>query len=422
MRTSVAATFAVGIGLWLADIGEGYWRNGPRWPSGSIVMHLQLGSTSGSFIDGTGTWNSKAENALSIWNTNIGRVSFQVVRDSSSGISYSNGINNVFWDDNIYGDSFGSDTLAITLYRYRVSDSTLTEADVVFNLTKEWNSYRGNVRSGLNDIRRVALHEFGHVLGLGHPDEHGQSVSALMNSRISNLDSLQTDDIDGARAMYGSSAPPANRSPSVTASCSPCTVESGISSSLRATATDPDGDSLTYQWSAAQGSFSSSTSESTTWNAPLQPATVLATVTVRDSRGASASATVTLTVVFRDRLRVSARLLPGQALVSPSAQYRLVYQTDGNLVLYDDVARRDLWSTNTALTSAGFLTVQPDGNLVLYNAQSRDMWSSGTSGDANAYLVVQNDGNVVLYRANGQPLWDRISRPGGAPGLGLMAP
>ncbi|OFW14125.1 MAG: hypothetical protein A3F70_01345 [Acidobacteria bacterium RIFCSPLOWO2_12_FULL_67_14] len=99
-----------------------------------------------------------------------------------------------------------------------------------------------------------------------------------------------------------------------------------------------------------------------------------------------------------------------------------MYQTDGNLVLYDDVARRDLWSTNTALTSAGFLTVQPDGNLVLYNAQSRDMWSSGTSGDANAYLVVQNDGNVVLYRANGQPLWDRISRPGGAPGLGLMAP
>jgi hypothetical protein len=31
------------------------------------------------------------------------------------------------------------------------------------------------------------------VLGLTHPDDHGQSVSAVMNSRTSNTDSLQAD-------------------------------------------------------------------------------------------------------------------------------------------------------------------------------------------------------------------------------------
>ena len=119
-----------------------------------------------------------------------------------------------------------------------------------------------------------------------------------------------------------------------------------------------------------------------------------------------------LPVVFRDRLRVGARLNPGQALVTINGQYRLLLQPDGNLVLYDDVARRDLWATNTVGT-AGFLTVQSDGNLVLYNAQGRDVWSSGTFGDSNAYLLVQPDGNVVLYRGNAQVLWDRISKPGG---------
>ena len=75
----------------------------------------------------------------------------------------------------------------------------------MFNSAFNWNSYRGNVRaSGVWDIRRVALHEFGHVLGLDHPDQNGQQVDAIMNSILGNLDSLTADDIAGAQSMYGS--------------------------------------------------------------------------------------------------------------------------------------------------------------------------------------------------------------------------
>jgi hypothetical protein len=49
------------------------------------------------------------------------------------------------------------------------------------------------------------------------------------------------------------------------------------------------------------------------------------------------------------------------------------------------------------------LTLQEDGNLVLYKKDGGLIWSSETRGAAR--LQVQNDGNVVLYDANGNVKW-----------------
>ena len=51
------------------------------------------------------------------------------------------------------------------------------------------------------NLRRLVLHELGHVIGLGHPDQKGQSVQAVMNSRTFH-DTLQPDDIAGVKALY----------------------------------------------------------------------------------------------------------------------------------------------------------------------------------------------------------------------------
>jgi len=92
-------------------------------------------------------------------------------------------------------------------------------------------------------------------------------------------------------------AAPANRPPTVVASCNPCTVEVGRTSTVSADAQDPDGDPLTYRWSAPAGTLASPTSRQSLWTAPGQEGPVPFTVAVDDGKGGTASSSVTIQVV-----------------------------------------------------------------------------------------------------------------------------
>lgn len=197
----------LGVGAVLAAAGMawGYALLGSRWATTRPVIELQLGA-SGTLIDGSASWNAVAERALATWNRKVARVQFLVVRNSTAPIADGNGRNNVFFSDTFFGLGFGS-AVAITSEWDNAAGQRI-EGDTVFNSNLAWNSYRGNLQRAagggtLYDLQRVALHEFGHLLGLDHPDERGQTVSALMNSRVSNLDHLTADDIAGAQALYG---------------------------------------------------------------------------------------------------------------------------------------------------------------------------------------------------------------------------
>lgn len=165
-----------------------------------IVMHLQMGASSGQLHDGSASWGQVAEDALATWNAYLTDARFLVVRNSTIPIVANDGKNSVFFSSTVFGDAFGPSTLAVATTW--TQSGHRNEADVVFNTNKSWNSYRGNLWNGVSDFRRVALHEFGHVLGLDHPDEAAQSVTAIMNSNTGNIDSLRSDDIAGARALW----------------------------------------------------------------------------------------------------------------------------------------------------------------------------------------------------------------------------
>ena len=189
----------------------GFALMGDSWPAGTdIVMHLSLSRTFSGLQDGSTSWNASAADALQIWNQHLQTVRF--VQGGSVASGNGDGRNSVFFSNSIYGDSFGDRVIAVTVGFNDASDQTvIAETDVIFNNTEQWNSYRGAQQydsrgNPIFDLHRVALHEFGHVLGLDHPDAKGQTVHALMNSTTDDNDSITADDIAGAQHLYGTSS------------------------------------------------------------------------------------------------------------------------------------------------------------------------------------------------------------------------
>ncbi len=99
-------------------------------------------------------------------------------------------------------------------------------------------------------------------------------------------------------------------------------------------------------------------------------------------------------------------LTPGQAVASCDGRFRLVHQTDGNVVLYDIVhGFRPIFNTGTFDKATSLLIMQTDGNLVLYSPSFEPLYNTGTFGNPGARLAVQDDGNLVIYSPSNVPLF-----------------
>jgi hypothetical protein len=272
-----------------------------RWRTSPVTMHLQLGTISGSLIDGSTSWGAVAEDALATWNGVLTNFRFTVVRDSTVAQARSNRLNNVFFSSTVYGSTFDRFTLAVTLLSTSSTNGVsngFTEADVLFNTAFSWNSYRGNLRNAsgggtLQDFRRVAIHEFGHALGLNHPDDIGQSVSAIMNSVTSNTDTITGDDIAGARAIYDGNTVAV--APSITTQPTSRTVTVGASTTFTVVATGAA--QLTYQWFRNGSTAITGATAASFTLSNVQPANAASyTVVVANSAGSITSNAATLTV------------------------------------------------------------------------------------------------------------------------------
>ncbi|MEZ5414237.1 MAG: immunoglobulin domain-containing protein [Opitutaceae bacterium] len=174
------------------------------WLPGNVLMDLKLGES---------RFNNATLDALNTWNNQLQLVSFTSRISTGQQEDYKN---DMYFAADYEGEDLGDGVLAVTfIYTFRtISEiNQLFETDIVFNTDYDWELYTGPPVSGTPDFRRVALHELGHVLGLGHPDESGQSVTAIMNAYISSVYTLQADDISGGQNLYrapGNTSSPGN--------------------------------------------------------------------------------------------------------------------------------------------------------------------------------------------------------------------
>lgn len=180
-----------------------------KWPAGEIKFRTLLGDAGRVLIDGNTSWNDVAIGAAFLWNEELRPVRLAVTPGSGEPGSR-DGISQAGWSDTVYGQTFGG---AIAVAVTWSSGGKVVESDILVNENSEWDSFRGPLsgHGSTNDLRRVLAHEFGHSLGLHHPDEAGQNVDAIMNSIASDIDEPAADDIAGILAIF----PPESTRPTV---------------------------------------------------------------------------------------------------------------------------------------------------------------------------------------------------------------
>jgi len=178
-----------------------------KWPGAQTTIFTGIPGASRSGIP----WSVALQRAAGQW-TDSTRFNFDaspLYRDPCAGRgpgSLPENLNGMDFRDNVCGTAFNSSTLAVTVFFTEfniLGTADIVEADIIFNKNLNFDVYDGPQRSGSNtareyDFQRIALHELGHVIGLGHDD----SQPAIMASTIGNLFRLQADDIAGADTLY----------------------------------------------------------------------------------------------------------------------------------------------------------------------------------------------------------------------------
>jgi hypothetical protein len=179
-----------------------YVIEGNKWPEARTVFHVDIPGADE-------LWDDAFETAMYRWNdpTNF---EFRIVRDSYGDPCRDPNIsavrNGVAFSDSVCDLSWSDQEIAISIIWIINNTNEIVQTGVLFNSDYDWDVYSGpwwiDPYFGINDFRRIAVHELGHCIGLGHED----SVAAIMQSQAGDIEFPTDDDIAGVNFLYPVSA------------------------------------------------------------------------------------------------------------------------------------------------------------------------------------------------------------------------
>ncbi len=192
-----------------------YSASGNLWPQPQLItisfvpdgtnlggQSSNLFSTFDNDFGSASAWENVILKAAQTW-AQQANINFTVVSDSgadSGSGSYQQG-DPTFGDIRIGGFDFGDSSVLALGYMPPPVNNYSIAGDIAFNTAQVFNI------NGLDyDLYTVALHEFGHALGL----DHSTSTAAIMYPDYQGVEyGLYSDDVAGIQSIYGARTPDA---------------------------------------------------------------------------------------------------------------------------------------------------------------------------------------------------------------------
>jgi hypothetical protein len=110
----------------------------------------------------------------------------------------------------------------------------------------------------------------------------------------------------------------------------------------------------------------------------------------------------------QDTFPSGAQLDSGESKFSLNQQWRLILQTDGNLVIYNTATGVYKWATQTIGSGAIKAIMQEDGQFCLYNAAGELKWTTYTR-DAGSVARLESDGILAVHSPKGYAVWNSVT-------------